>query len=196
MAEIISAARDNKSGVDVNGTGRTGTRSAIAGILVLSAAAIGFLVWLLYVHQAPSQFALRLRFLPALNAGLNGLSACSLCLGFFFVMRRRLDAHRVSMIAAFAFSSLFLGSYIVNHALHGDTLFPHVGAIRTVYLGILASHIILSVVALPLVLTTFFFSLTSRFPQHKRIARFTFPIWLYVSVTGVVVYALLSAYAY
>ena len=101
------------------------------------------------------------------------------------------------MLLAFAFSSLFLVSYIVNHALHGDTHFPAGHAtLRAIYLSILASHIILSVVALPLVLITFFFSLSGRFPQHKRIARFTFPVWLYVSVTGVVVFALLQAYAY
>jgi putative membrane protein len=80
--------------------------------------------------------------------------------------------------------------------LHGDTLFPHIGAIRTVYLSLLASHILLSIVALPFVLITFFFSLTGRFRQHKKIARITFPIWLYVSVTGVIVYAMLSHYAH
>ena len=101
------------------------------------------------------------------------------------------------MLLAFGFSSLFLVSYIVNHALHGDTRFPLGHAtMRAIYLVILASHITLSIVALPLVLITFFFSLSGRFAQHKRIARYTFPIWLYVSVTGVVVFALLQAYAY
>ena len=91
----------------------------------------------------------------------------------------------------------FLVSYIVNHALHGDTRFPTGHAtIRAVYLMILASHIFLSIVALPMVLITFFFSLSGRFPMHKRVARYTFPIWLYVSVTGVVVFVLLQAYAY
>src|SRR5258706_127504 len=87
-------------------------------------------------------------------------------------------------------------SYIVNHALHGDTIFPGHGSVRTLYLSILASHVILSMVALPMVLTTFFFSLTGRFAMHRRIARFTFPIWLYVSITGVVVFVFLKAYAY
>ena len=172
------------------------TRPAIAAIFTISAAAIVFLLWLLYVHQAPSQFAERLMFLPALNAVLNGLSAISLCIGFYFIRRREIAAHRASMMAAFVFSSLFLASYITNHALHGDTLFPHIGTIRTVYLSILTSHILLSIVALPMVLITFFLSLSGRFAQHKRIARFTFPIWLYVSVTGVIVFAFLSAYAY
>lgn len=178
------------------GISKTSIRPAIAVIFAVSAAAILFLLWLLYVHQAPAGFATRLMFLPALNAVLNGLSALSLCIGFYFIRRRDIPAHRASMMAAFLFSSLFLVSYITNHALHGDTLFPHIGTIRTIYLIILSSHILLSIIALPMVLITFFLSLTGRFPQHKRIARFTFPIWLYVSVTGVVVFALLSAYAY
>ncbi len=168
------------------------TRAPIAGILIVSAAAVLFLLWLLYVHHAPPQFAARLLFLPALNALLNGLSAIALVIGLVFIRRRQISRHRASMITAFIFSSLFLVSYITNHTLHGDIIFPGHGTVRTIYLAILASHIILSVVALPMILITFFFSLSGRFPQHKRIARFTFPIWLYVSVTGVVVYAMLA----
>src|SRR5260370_1811314 len=100
------------------------------------------------------------------------------------------------MWLGFGFCSLLLIGYIVNHALHGDTHFPGQGAVRTVYLAILISHIFLSVVALPLVLTTLFFSLTGRLVMHRRIARFTFPIWLYVSITGVIVFAFLKVYAY
>ncbi|MHB8302376.1 MAG: DUF420 domain-containing protein [Acidobacteriaceae bacterium] len=167
-------------------------RAPIATILAVSAAAVMFLLWLLYVHRAPQAFATRLLFLPALNALLNGLSAIALAIGFYFIHHRKVPQHRASMVAAFIFSSLFLVSYIVNHALHGDLIFPGHGTARTVYLSILASHIVLSVVVLPMVLATFYFSLSGRFPQHKRIARFTFPIWLYVSVTGVVVYAMLA----
>jgi putative membrane protein len=98
------------------------------------------------------------------------------------------------MLTAFAFSSLFLVCYITNHALHGEMVFPGHGPIRTAYLALLISHVLLSVVALPMVLITFFFSLTGRFPQHKKIARYTYPIWLYVSVTGVLVYAMLAAW--
>jgi putative membrane protein len=172
-------------------------RAALGSIVVVSAVAVSFLLWLLYVHQASAQFAGKYVFLPALNAVLNGLAAIALCTGFYFIKTGNRRAHRTSMLTAFAFSSLFLVSYIVNHALHGDTRFPpgH-PAIRTVYLSILSSHIFLSIVALPLVLITFFFSLTGRLPMHKRIARYTFPIWLYVSVTGVIVFVLLQAYAY
>ncbi len=164
----------------------------VSAILVVSAIAVAFLLWLLYIHHAPAGFAGRLRFLPALNALLNGLSATALVIGFSFIMRRKIAAHRASMITAFVFSSIFLVSYITNHALHGDTHYPGHGTIRTVYLLILLTHVLLSVVALPMVLTTFYFSLSGRIPQHRKIARFTFPIWLYVSVTGVVVYYMLS----
>ena len=168
----------------------------LATIVVVSGLAVSFLLWLLYVHHAPANFAGRWMFLPALNALLNGLCAITLCVGFYFIKHHQVQAHRRSMLLAFTFSSAFLVSYILNHALHGDTIFPGHGHVRTLYLGILASHVILSIVALPMVLTTFFFSLTGRFPMHRRIARITFPIWLYVSVTGVVVFAFLKAYAY
>jgi putative membrane protein len=166
---------------------------AIVAILGISLAATAFLLWLLYVHQAPGAYAMKLRFLPALNAFFNGLSATALAIGFVFIRNRRIAAHKASMLTAFVFSSLFLCSYILHHALHGDSHYPGSGSIRTIYLIILLTHVLLSAVALPMVLTTFFFSLTGRFPQHKKIARFTFPIWLYVSVTGVVVYAMLAA---
>lgn len=176
---------------------QTNPRAALGSIVAVSAAAVSFLLWLLYMHRAPAQFAGRYVFLPALNAVLNGLAAITLCIGFYFIKTGNRRAHRTSMLTAFTFSSLFLVSYIVNHALHGDTRFPAGHAtIRAVYLTILASHIFLSIVALPMVLITFFFSLTGRFPMHQRIARYTFPIWLYVSVTGVIVFVLLQAYAY
>jgi putative membrane protein len=171
------------------------TRPAIAAILAISTAATAFLFWLIYVHPAAGssdQFA----FLPALNAMLNGLSATALLIGYTFIrahrdQTNRIRAHRAAMITAFGFSTLFLVSYILHHALHGDVRYPAHAALRGVYLSLLASHIILAVVALPLVLVTFFFSLSGRIPQHRKVARWTFPLWLYVSVTGVVTWAML-----
>ena len=171
-------------------------RPVIGTIVVVSGLAVTFLLWLLFVHHASAAFAGRWMFLPALNALLNGSCAIALCVGFYFIKQGNREAHRNSMLLAFVFSSIFLVSYIVNHALHGDTIFPGHGSVRTLYLSILASHIILSIVALPMVLTTFFFSLTGRFAIHRKIARWTFPIWLYVSITGVVVFLFLKAYAY
>jgi putative membrane protein len=166
----------------------------VALIVAVSAAAVCFLLWLLYLHHPLDATAEHFRFLPALNALLNGLCTVALLIGFYFIRRRNIPAHRLSMMIAFVFSSLFLVSYITNHALHGETIFPGSGTVRTVYLSILISHVGLSVIALPMVLTTFFFSLSGRIRQHRKIARFTLPIWLYVSVTGVVVYAMLAAW--
>lgn len=166
------------------------TRNAIMAILVISAAASLFLFWLIYVHPAAATSS-SYAFLPALNAVLNGLAATALLMGFTFIRARRIAAHRRSMITAFIFSTLFLISYILHHALHGDVRYPPHGDFRTFYLWLLGSHIILAVVALPMVLITFFFSLSGRFPQHRKIARWTFPIWLYVSVTGVITYVML-----
>lgn len=172
----------------------TSTRAPITGIVLFSVAGILFLLWLIYIHHAPQQFANRLLFLPALNATFNGLSAIALVTGFVFIRRCQIAHHRAAMITAFIFSCLFLASYLTSHALHGDILFTGHGAVRGAYFALLASHIVLSMVALPLILITFFFSLTGRFPQHKKIARYTFPIWLYVSVTGVAVYAMLRTW--
>jgi putative membrane protein len=170
--------------------------SVIAAIIGISAVASLFLAWLVYVHQPVDAEGTELAFLPALDAVLNALCAVFLVMGFRFIRSRRITAHRNSMFAAFVVSSAFLVAYIANHVLHGDLLFPttHPTA-RFLYLWVLLlPHILLAVVALPMILITFFLSLTGRFPAHRRLARWTFPIWLYVSVSGVVVYAMLAAY--
>jgi putative membrane protein len=173
-----------------SGSAPAGTGAAIAAILAISVAASAFLFWLIYIHPAAAS-STEYAFLPALNALLNGLSATALLIGYTFIRAHRIKAHRASMLTAFGFSTLFLISYILHHALHGDVRYPAQAAFRSVYLRLLASHIILAVIALPMVLVTFFFSLSGRIPQHRKIARWTFPIWLYVSVTGVITYVML-----
>src|SRR5438445_3551915 len=153
-------------------------RPVVGAIVVVSGLAVSFLLWLLYVHHASADFAGRWMFLPALNALLNGSCAVALCVGLYFIKHRNREAHRRSMLLAFAFSSVFLVSYIVNHALHGDTIFPGHGPVRTLYLSILASHVILSIVALPLVLATLFFPLTDRLSMHRRIDPLPLPVCL------------------
>jgi len=166
----------------------------VAAILGVSLLATLFLFWLIYVHPASDAAAQHYTFLPNLNALLNGLSAIALVVGFYFIRHHRIRAHRNSMMTAFVFSSLFLVSYIANHALHGDTLYPiHNGTYYHAYLPILISHIVLATLALPIVLITFYLSLSGRIRMHRRLARFTFPLWLYVSVTGVVVRVMLVA---
>jgi putative membrane protein len=169
---------------------RSGTGAAITIILLISAAASLFLFWLVYIHHAAatnSQYV----FLPAMNAVFNGLAATALLIGYTFIRGHRIPQHRASMITAFIFSTLFLVGYIAHHALHGDVRYPLHAEFRTFYLWLLASHIVLAVVALPLVLVTLFFSLSGRIPQHRKVARWTFPLWLYVSVTGVATYVML-----
>ncbi|WP_263357338.1 DUF420 domain-containing protein [Acidicapsa ligni] len=167
------------------------TGPAVAAIIGISIVATLFLFWLIYIHPAADAVGARFTFLPALNALLNGLSATALLVGFTFIRARKIAAHRASMFTAFAFSTLFLISYIAHHALHGDVRYPVHAAFRTAYLWLLSTHIILAIVALPLILITFFFSLSGRIPMHRKIARWTFPIWLYVSVTGVITYVML-----
>jgi len=170
---------------------KANTSSVILVILLISAAASLFLLWLIYQHPAADTASVRLPFLPALNAALNGLSATALIIGFTFIRARNIAAHKASMITAFLFSTLFLVSYILHHYLHGDVRYPAHAAYRSIYLPLLASHIVLATAALPLVLVTFFFSLSGRIPQHRKVARWTLPLWLYVSITGVITYAML-----
>jgi uncharacterized membrane protein YozB (DUF420 family) len=129
--------------------------------------------------------------LPALNASLNGLSAILLATGFGFIRRRQIERHRACMVAAFGVSTAFLVSYVVYHAEHGSTPFSGQGWIRPVYFSLLASHVLLAIAVLPLALVTLYRAWRADFAGHRRIAEITFPIWMYVSVTGVLVYWML-----
>lgn len=132
-----------------------------------------------------------LRDLPALNALLNSASALLLVTGYLLVRRRRLDAHRRVMTAALTTSTLFLVSYLVYHFNVGRVLFPGAGTARTIYLAILLTHTVLAMALAPMAVTVFVLARTKRFDRHRRLARITLPIWLYVSVTGVVIYWML-----
>ena len=126
-----------------------------------------------------------------LNASLNGASALLLCNGFIMIRRGNVIAHKRSMISAFVVSSVFLVSYVVYHIRVGDVLFQGQGWIRPVYFTLLISHVILAIAVLPLAIITLTRALQARFDKHRRIAHWTLPIWLYVSVTGVIVYVML-----
>lgn len=129
--------------------------------------------------------------LPAVNACLNGLAGAWLVAGYVFIRRGQREAHRRCMLAAAATSLLFLVSYLTYHAQAGTTRFQSPGAIRTVYLTILGTHTVLAAALVPLVAVTLFRALRGRFPAHRRLARITWPVWMYVSVTGVVIYFML-----
>jgi putative membrane protein len=129
--------------------------------------------------------------LPTLNAILNFSSAVCLSLGLWFIKNGRVEAHKRTMITAFCISTVFLVSYLTWHAQHGSTRFTGTGSIRTVYFAILLTHTLLAAAVAPLAITTLFRGLSGRFPEHRRLARWTWPVWMYVSVTGVVVYWML-----
>ena len=168
-------------------------RKPVPAIVALSAAIATFLIWLIYFKgkvAAPSWVS----DLPAANALFNSLSAVCLILGYINIRRRNRVVHMRFMLSATVFSALFLVSYITYHYFHGDTKFPGHGWIRPVYFFILITHISLSLVALPLILGTLWWALRSQFRFHRKIARWTLPVWLYVSITGVIVYFVLRAY--
>lgn len=129
--------------------------------------------------------------LPTVNAGLNLTATLLLTAGWFFIRRRQIERHRACMLGALGMSVLFLLSYVVYHANVGSVPYQGVGAARVVYFTILITHVILAAAIVPLAIVTLSRALARRFDRHRRIARWTLPIWLYVSVTGVVIYVML-----
>jgi len=130
-------------------------------------------------------------FLPHLNACLNSASAIFLICGFLFIRRGRVTAHRNCQISAVITSTLFLASYLTYHFYHGTTRFPGVGIVRPIYFIILLSHTVLAIVIVPMVIVTLWRAARGDFQRHRKIARLTLPVWIYVSVTGVLVYLML-----
>ncbi|MES2558111.1 MAG: DUF420 domain-containing protein [Bacteroidota bacterium] len=132
--------------------------------------------------------------LPTLNAILNGTCSVLLLVSLYFIKRKNIAAHKAVNITTFALSSLFLVSYVTFHYFANETIFPLDNPLRPVYLTILISHIILAALVLPLVLLSFYHGLLMNVERHKKLVRWTFPIWLYVTVTGVIVYLMISPY--
>ncbi len=160
---------------------------------ILSLVAFLFLSWLIYIKPpASSEGLLWVSYLPTTNAIFNTLSTLSILIGIAAIRRGYKKAHAFSMASALAFSGLFLVSYVVYHHFQGDTLFTGTGPIRTLYFFILISHIVLTAVALPMIFATVGFAVTRKFEAHRKLAKWTYPLWLYVSVTGVLIYILLN----
>jgi putative membrane protein len=134
------------------------------------------------------------KFLPTFNAFINGTCSILLVASYYFIRKKDINTHKKLNITTFILSSVFLLSYVTFHSYGIETRFPADNPIRPYYLIILISHIILAAVVLPLVLISFYFGLTGKVQAHRKITRFSFPIWLYVTVTGVVVYLMISPY--
>jgi putative membrane protein len=157
---------------------------------VISSAAIGFLVWLVYFHESAHTGESSI-LLPALNAVFNTTSAALLTLGLLAIKQGKQELHKRLMLSALGASAAFLINYIIYHYVQGDTKFAGVGPIRLFYFPLLISHIVLSVVALPMILWTLFLALSERFSLHRKWAKWTWALWMYVSVTGVLVFLML-----
>jgi putative membrane protein len=167
---------------------------ALGVILLVSLSAFLFLIWLLYYKDASYTTATWVAQLPALNALLNSASTIFIISGFVAIKKKKYVMHMKLMLTAFITSSLFLISYLVYHNFTGHTPFPGEGWIRPIYFTILISHIILSAFVVPLVLTSYYFAFSGKFQTHRKVSKWTFPIWLYVSITGVVIFFMLNAY--
>ena len=133
-------------------------------------------------------------FLPTLHAILNSTTAVMLIIGYYNIRRGNIRVHRAAMVTAFSLSAIFLVSYVTYHFLGERTIYGGDGFLKLFYYFILLTHIVLAVVIVPLVLLSVYFALSEQFVKHKRISRWTFPIWLYVAVTGVLVYLMISPY--
>ena len=157
---------------------------------IISVGVLGFLGWLLLVRQ-PIATSDGLSFMPAVNATFNCAAALLIINGWFAIRRGAHLAHRRSMVAAFIASACFFVGYVAYHFVQGDTKYEGTGTLRTVYLGILASHVLLSMAVVPMALTAFYFAWRKRFDSHKKVTKILAPIWLYVSVTGVIIYFML-----
>lgn len=167
----------------------SGHKKAYLAIAVVSIAVLIFLFWLIYFKEAADSSSLSwVGFLPTVNASLNSLTTFLLIAGYLKIKNGQKEAHIKCMLSAVGTSGLFLISYIVYHHYQGDTLFLTTGILRPIYFFILISHIVLSVVLVPMIFVTLYHAFLKHFETHKKIARITFPIWLYVSVTGVLVY--------
>jgi len=184
----------NYTSVQIPGLRTLAAGKAIATIIVLSIAVVGFLVWLIYFKPASGDGSAVIHALPAVNASLNALSSVFLVTAYVAVRRKQLNRHLNFIFAALVSSTLFLISYITYHSFHGDTKFTAHGPVRPIYFFVLISHILLSVVAVPMILTSLYFALSGRFGTHRQVSRVTFPIWLYVSVTGVLIFVMLKLF--
>lgn len=171
------------------------TARAVSFILLLSGCVVTFLVWLIYFKPAHGYSSRVIGALPALNASLNAISSVLLIGGYRAIRRRNVVLHMRFMFSALFSSALFFVSYVVYHHFHGDTKFAGIGVVRPIYFFILISHIALSAVAVPMILSSFYLALAGKLVVHRKISRVTFPVWLYVSVTGVLIFAMLKLFS-
>lgn len=163
-------------------------------IIALSIVVFGVVAFLYSLPKATGNMPEWAKSLPLVNAILNGTCSVLLLASLYSIKNKKVQTHKTLNIITFALSALFLVSYIIFHSFGVETSFPEDNPLRPFYLVILLTHILLAAIVLPLVLITFYFGLTHKFQQHRKIAKWTFPVWLYVTITGVIVYLMISPY--
>ncbi|GAB3202332.1 putative membrane protein [Pontibacter aydingkolensis] len=168
-------------------------RKYLTLIAVLSVA-IPLVVAILFFMPKSGDASVDVSYLPAFHAILNSCTAISLVVGYYYIKQNNTNAHRAAMLVAFGLSSVFLISYVTYHFLGERTIYGGDGMLKYIYYFILLTHIVLAIIIVPLVLLSVYFGITNQLARHRRISRWTFPIWLYVAITGVLVYLLISPY--
>lgn len=166
-------------------------KKVIIGISLLVPALV---VVLFYVSPPDIDLGIDLKFFPKFHAVLNSIATVLLLVGLYFIKNKQIAAHRAMMLSAFAVSTVFLLSYVTYHTLSEPTRYGGEGALKYVYYFILITHVVLAAGVLPFILFTFLRALTGDIAKHRRIAKLTLPVWLYVTITGVLVYLLISPY--
>jgi putative membrane protein len=163
-------------------------------IVLVSVLILSVVTLLFYVNPTDVDLGIDLKIFPKFHALLNSLTAVCLIVAFYFIRNKNINAHRYSMMTALVLSSLFLISYVFYHSISAPTKYGGDGILKSIYYFILLTHILLAAVILPFILFTFYQALNGQFDKHKKVARWTFPVWLYVAITGVLVYFLISPY--
>ena len=169
-------------------------KKSLNGLVILVSILIPVIVTILYYLPKDDAVIEEVMLLPKLNAFLNSITSLLLIGGFIAIKNKKIELHRKFMFTAIILSVLFLLSYVTYHSIAESTPFGGEGAIRSIYYFILLSHILLAIVIVPLVLVSFPRALSERFDKHRKIARITLPLWLYVTITGVIVYLMISPY--
>jgi putative membrane protein len=164
-------------------------------VIIVTSIAVPVLVAALFFISPPAiKHSIDLAFFPKFHALLNSLTAACLISGVYFIRRKNIRIHRAFMLTAFLLSTVFLVSYVIYHSISESTPYGGAGILRTVYFIILLSHILLATLILPLILFTFSRALNNKIEAHRKLARWTYPLWLYVAVSGVIVYFMISPY--
>jgi putative membrane protein len=192
-ARSVAAGAISSGNAAGGGGAPASDRNLYLAVAAISAVAVAAITWVLYLRDRSGTDTARLAFMPAVNASLNAVAAAAQVMGFLAIRAKKQNLHRGLMLTAFGASALFFLGYLAYHYIHGDTHYPGAGPMKIAYIALLITHVVASIALVPMVLITLFNAVRGRFAAHRKLARFTLPVWLYVSVTGVLVFVMLRS---